>query len=419
MLSNIVNIQDAPKEALKRERAPDADSVAGHRILVLDDEPDVAHTIATQVSSLGYQVHAVTDYAEFREALGSFRPDILVIDTFMPGHDALDVIRDLDHDTPMQIIVTSGYGQRIIDTVAQSARHYGHEVLGGLPKPIRRRALKDLLVRSDTAAPAAVAPETKSDTAFTPTEADLRAAFCKEHLVPYFQPKLCLKTRQIVGFEALVRWVHPEHGVLSPSAFLTAIEAHGLETDLTFLMLDKACAFISGLPDPAVQIAINVPLSIVQLEEFRERLDHTVHRHKLIPGRLIIEITKAGDAELTQAEVETLARLRLAGYVLSLDNFGTGASGLTRLVRAPFAEFKIDRSFIQGLDQSEQAQGVLASLVKLGKSLDVQVTVDGIEDEATLAHLAALGCDMAQGYQVAPPMAAEDAERLFLEAEIG
>ena len=413
MITHNVDIRNALQDAVQPKHMAGLHLATGQRVLILDDEVDVAQTIAMQVAVLGHQVRAVSDHTAFLEAMRSFQPDILIIDTCMPGQDALDIIRGLDRAYPVKIIVTSGYGRRMLETVLHSARHYGHEVLGGLPKPIRRGALEGLLARKEADAAPPKTDRIASRAAFVPAEADLRAALANDEFCAYFQPKLCLKTRSICAFEALVRWIHPQYGLLPPAAFLPKTLECGLETELTFMMMEKACAFLSGLPDPAVRIAVNASLATAQLPEFRARLDATVQRHKLIPGRLIIEVTESGDAELPQCAIETLTRLRMAGYHLSIDDFGTGVSGLTRLVRVPFSELKIDRSFVLGLTQSEEAQDIVASLVRLGRTLEMSVSVEGIEDEATLALIEALGCDVAQGYHIGHPMPAYAAERMF------
>ncbi len=410
--------------SLARKAVPAALTESGRascarRVLVLDDEIDVARTIAAQVSALGHEARAVTDHEAFCRELSAFRPEILIIDTCMPGHDALDVVRDLKATSETQIIVTSGFGRRMIETVVHSARHYGHDVLGALPKPIRRKALDGLLKQALVRAapqPPRTAPDGAPPAPPAPTAAELGDALQRKEFLAYFQPKRCLKTNSICGFEALVRWSHPRHGVLSPAAFLPQILEHGLEADLTFQMLDQACDFLAKLPHPGLRVAINCSLATVQLPEFRKRLDAAVLRHRLIPGRLIIEVTESGNAELPQHAIETLVRLRMAGYELSIDDFGTGVSSLMRLVRVPFAELKIDRSFVDGLSKSDEAQDIVASLVTLGRTLDMYVSVEGIEDAATLDRITALGCDVAQGYFIGRPMPADAAARMYLEA---
>lgn len=386
------------------------------RVLVLDDEVDVARTIAAQVSALGHDARAVTDHEAFCKEMTAFRPEILIIDTCMPGHDALHVIRDLKATCEAQIIVTSGFGRRMIETVIHSARHYGHDVLGALPKPIRRKELEGLLKQAQVRAAPPMPRSAPGDGPPAPTADELREGFRRGEFVAYFQPKRCLKTKTTCGFEALVRWVHPRHGVLSPAAFLPQIHEHGMEAELTFQMLDQACGFLARLPHPGLRVAINVSLPTVQLPEFRERLDAAVLRHRLIPGRLIIEVTESGKSELPQQAIETLARLRMAGYELSIDDFGTGVSSLMRLVRVPFAELKIDRGFVLGLNKSEEAQDIVASLVKLGRTLEMYISAEGVEDEATLERITALGCDVAQGYLIGRPMPADAAARMYLDA---
>ncbi len=415
MKSDII-IGDIPsKKAIPAALTENKRPSVARRVLVLDDENDVANTIAAQVSALGHEARAVTDHEAFDKEMAEFRPEILIIDTCMPGHDALDVVRDLKATCEAQIIVTSGYGRRMIETVIHSARHYGHDVLGALPKPIRRKALDGLLQEALVRAAPPPAKTAPGNVLPAPTAVELREALQRGEFTAYFQPKRCLKTNTICGFEALARWKHPRHRVLSPSAFLPQVHEHGLDDELSNLMLDQACGFIARLPDPGLRVAINCALPTVQLPEFRERLDAAVMRHKLIPARLTIEVTESGKSELSQGAIETLAKLRMAGYGLAIDDFGTGVSSLMRLVRAPFSELKIDRSFVLGLTKSDESRDIVASLVRLGRTLEMAVSVGGIEDEATLECITALGCDVAQGCLIGRPMPADAAARMYRE----
>lgn len=387
----------------------------GHRILILDDEIDVANTLAAQVTALGHQAQVTTDHTAFFSTVEAFCPDVLIIDTCMPDLDGLDILRELEGACAAQIIVTSGFGRRMIETMLQSAHHYGHDVLGALPKPARLGVLKDLLHQVHPRK--ATTPLHQSGRLLpTISGSDLHESLQRGEFEAYFQPKLCLHSKSICGFEALVRWHHPRLGILSPQVFLPQIQAHELETDLFRTMLDQSCGFLSRLPGSTARVAVNANLSTVQTPDFKGLMDRTVARHGLGPKRLIIELTEVGSNDLPQSAIEALARLRMAGYVLSIDDFGTGVSSLQRLVRIPFSELKIDRSFLRGLTSSAAARDIISTLVSLARSLDMFTTAEGVEDDATLRRIGELGCDVAQGFLIARPMRAEAASRRYTTA---
>ncbi len=385
---------------------------AGHRILVLDDEIDVANTLGAQVTALGHQALVTTDHTAFFRAVATFHPDIVIIDTCMPGRDGLDILRELGGACTAKVVVTSGFGRRMIETMIQSAHHYGHDVLGALPKPARLATLKELLNRAPRRKSAAPLPQSGA-TLPNMSASDLRGSLQRGEFEAYFQPKLCLHSKSVCGFEALVRWHHPHLGILSPQKFLPQLQAHDLEADLFRTMLDQSCGFLSRLPGSTARVAVNAALSTVQTPGFRGIMDRMVARHGLGPERLIIELTEFGSNDLPQSAIEALARLRMAGYILSIDDFGTGVSSLQRLVRIPFSELKIDRSFLRGLTCSTAAQDIISTLVSLARSLDMFTTAEGVEDDATLRHIGELGCDVAQGFLIARPMRADAASRMY------
>lgn len=387
----------------------------GRRILVLDDEVDVANTLAAQVTALGHRAQVTTDHTNFFRLIEAFCPDVLIIDTCMPGQDGLDILRELAGVCSAQIIVTSGFGQRMIETMLQSAHHYGHDVLGALPKPARLGTLKELL---EQARPRRTAAPSHQSAAILPTMEgpELREALGRGEFEAYFQPKLCLHSKSVCGFEALARWHHPHLDILSPQVFLSRIQDHDLEGELFRTMLDQSCGFLSRLPGSTARVAVNATLSTIQMPDFKGLMDQMVAQHGLCPKRLIIELTEVGANELPQSAIEALARLRMAGYFLSIDDFGTGVSSLQRLVRIPFSELKIDRSFLRGLRCSTSAQGIISTLVSLARSLDMFTTAEGVEDDATLRCIGELGCDVAQGFLIARPMRADAASRMYATA---
>ncbi len=381
------------------------------KILILDDDRLVAQTLAAQVAAEGHVPFVTLDRDAFFQSLAHHDPDILIIDICMPGHDGVDIIRELGDTCAAQVIVTSGMGRRMIETVLRSAEHYGLNVLGALPKPVRRSAIQELLARAETHGSVRSGSPDGADR--TNVGADVCKALEQGQFESFFQPKLCLHTDTICGFEALVRWRHPNFGIILPQMFLPQIMTQGLEARLTSAVLDQACRFLRGLKNRAPRVAVNVSAATISDPAFRRTLDSTVARYGLTPDRLIIEVTEVGPEALPQDAVEALVRMRMAGYVLSIDDFGTGVSSLQRLVSVPFSELKIDRSFVRGVARSQETREVIHNLTRLALSLEMFTTVEGVEDESALACLRDLGCDVAQGYHIARPMPAAAATQVY------
>jgi diguanylate cyclase (GGDEF)-like protein len=238
--------------------------------------------------------------------------------------------------------------------------------------------------------------------------ADLQIALTRGELEMHYQPQLALDTGRITGVEALVRWQHPRLGLLGPDAFIPIAESGGLIDKLTLIVLEQATTQCQQWRDMGLDLSVAVNLSARNVTSplicaaVTEALAHSV----LPPDRLILEITESsimGDPAQTVPALNSLIAL---GVSLSLDDFGTGYSSLAYLQRLPVKEIKIDRSFVLGLaepDGAHASEVLIRSIIALGKSLELTVVAEGVEDEATLQLLPRLGCNLAQGYHISRP----------------
>ncbi len=228
-------------------------------------------------------------------------------------------------------------------------------------------------------------------------EVELRDAIQNDVLRPYYQPLIDLQSGRITGFEALVRWPHPERGMVSPADFIPVAEDTGLINPLGILMLRRACLDASAWPDD-VRVAVNLsPLQFRQgnlLATVMEILTQT----GLSPRRLELEITETLLLEKSDQVLATLHALRALGVRIALDDFGTGYSSLSYLRSFPFDKIKIDRSFVRDLGDNREAQAIIRSIVSLGKGLGVTITAEGVETESELSCLRTEGCHEGQGF---------------------
>jgi diguanylate cyclase (GGDEF)-like protein len=245
-------------------------------------------------------------------------------------------------------------------------------------------------------------------------ETDLRLALDHNELELHYQPLFDLEHNRICSFEALLRWRHPERGLVSPADFIPVAEDTGLIVPIGAWVIREACARAAAWPEH-VRVAVNV--SAVQFH--RGTLNDTILRaladSGLAPGRLEIEITESIFLEGSDATLRSLHSLRALGVRIALDDFGTGYSSLSYLQSFPFDKLKIDRSFIQNLLTREGASAIVRAITELAHALNIETTAEGVEETAQLMELRAHGCSSVQGFLFAEPMTVADVDRLFSE----
>jgi diguanylate cyclase (GGDEF)-like protein len=222
----------------------------------------------------------------------------------------------------------------------------------------------------------------------------------------HYQPKVALPSRQLLGVEVLVRWRHPEFGALDPDEFVPAIEAAGLVDALTDFVLDQALVRVRKWLDRGLRISAAVNISVRSLADanFPDRVAERLERHRVPAELLTLELTESGVMADPQRALPVLRRLHTLGVVLAVDDFGTGYSSLAYLRQLPVDEVKIDKSFVLGMGSDLGDLAVVRSIVELGHSLGLTVVAEGVEEDIARDQLAAMGCDVAQGYLISRPL---------------
>jgi diguanylate cyclase (GGDEF)-like protein len=228
----------------------------------------------------------------------------------------------------------------------------------------------------------------------------------------HYQPKVALPRREVLGVEALVRWVHPEFGRLDPDEFLPAVEAAGLVDVLTDFVLDKALIRIRKWLDQGLRIGVAVNLSVRSLanQDFPDEVRASLERYGVPAELLTLELTESGVMADPARALPVLRALHTLGVVLAVDDFGTGYSSLAYLRQLPVDEVKIDKSFVFGMGSDLGDLAVVRSIVELGHSLGLVVVAEGVEEDAARDQLAEMGCDVAQGYLISRPLSEERLE---------
>jgi diguanylate cyclase (GGDEF)-like protein len=246
---------------------------------------------------------------------------------------------------------------------------------------------------------------------------ELRAAIDEGALQVVYQPKAELPAGRVVGFEALLRWLDPTHGLVPPDEFVPIAETTGLITPLTRYVLQAAVEQVGAWRDQGAVIGMSVNLSVRNLLEpgLVDRVDRLLAGVGVPPGLLTLELTEGAVMTDPEATIAVLHQLSGAGVRLAIDDFGTGYSSLAYLKQLPVDEVKLDKAFVMGMTVDADDEAIVSSTIELAHNLGLRIVAEGVEDRETWEALAGLGCELAQGHYVAPPMAATEATRWLWE----
>ncbi|MES2310946.1 MAG: EAL domain-containing protein [Pseudomonadota bacterium] len=236
-------------------------------------------------------------------------------------------------------------------------------------------------------------------------EGELRQALQRDQFEPYFQPICALGDGKVVGYEALIRWNHPQRGVLRPGDFLKIAEDSGLIETIDWRMFELSCELLLQHGRADIFMTVNVSALHLRHADFDGRLIHMLERTGLSPSRLVVEVTEGALLDNPERVRATLDRLRMIGVGAALDDFGTGYSSLSYLHSLPLRILKIDRAFVHELDKGANTSSttVVAAILALARALNIQVIAEGIETEIQYGALMAMGCEMGQGYLLGHP----------------
>jgi len=252
-------------------------------------------------------------------------------------------------------------------------------------------------------------------------ESDLRGAFARGEIEPFFQPVVKLETGAISGFEALARWRHPRRGIVPPDEFLPMCGDLGLMVDLGHLMMRASALQLAAWRErhsAADKLTCSVNLSTGDLDrlDLVQEVEALIRETGLPKSSLKLEITESDIMRDPEHAAITLRNLREAGAGLSLDDFGTGFSSLSYLTRLPFDTLKVDRYFVRTMGANEGSAKIVRSVVNLGRELSLEVVAEGVENAAMARALMEIGCHYGQGFGYAPALSAQEAEVYLNEA---
>ncbi len=246
-------------------------------------------------------------------------------------------------------------------------------------------------------------------------ETDLRLAFKRDEFVAYYQPQAELSTGRIIAMEGLIRWQHPQRGLVSPAGFVSMLEESGLIMPVGEWMLSQACAEFKEMELRDMRISVNVSASQFSDPELLRKISRIMKQENMPPNSLELEVTENIVMQDPAAAADILKKLRTLGVRIAIDDFGTGYSSLSYLKRFPLDALKIDQSFVRDLTTDVNDAAIVEASITLGKKLGLEVVAEGVETKEQFEFLRAHGCDLAQGYYVSRPVGKTELIQLLRE----
>jgi EAL domain-containing protein (putative c-di-GMP-specific phosphodiesterase class I)/CheY-like chemotaxis protein len=377
-------------------------------VLIIDDHRFQRSVLTRMLKAMGIaNVLEAEDGAGALELVRTRRNSLMLIitDVDMPEMDGLEFVRRLSEEAPQTpVAVHSALDRALLKSIEVMAAAYGVDLIGVLEKPVTERALSEVVERAleRTSTPKQVVADAD--------EAQVESALKQHEFEPWFQPKVDLRSRRVTGAEVLVRWCRLHADPLPPDRFLTMVRERGMMRSLTLAVAARSAQYLEhvGARGKDFTLSLNVCPTLLDDPEFGASLAHALIGAGATPQEVVLEITESAASRNQAAALENLARLRMRGFELSIDDFGTGHSSLAKLVRTPFSELKIDREFVVRIATDPAARSLVESIIAIARRLGLRTVAEGIETEEQRDILLALNCDMGQGYLFGKPMAAAE-----------
>ena len=357
-------------------------NAADIKILILDDDHFMLRLLTRMLINKGYTSVSSCDNgadALKKTEIADTCPDLILLDLNMPDMDGIEFVRYLvDRQYKGNLILVSGEDERMLQTAEKLVHAHKIPMLGYLHKPVNPGQLFELIENW----PSLTSTKKISSKKKIYTVEEIQAAISNHELVNYYQPKVAVATGEIISVETLVRWHHPNDGLILPNQFIAIAEQNDLIRDLTCLVLVNALSQAKKWQQSGqeLNIAINVSMDNLASLDFQDLVVNLVKENNLSPQKVILEVT---ESQLMGPDkripLEILTRLRLKRFHLSIDDFGTGHSSMTQLRDIPFDELKIDQSFVHRAWTDETLRAMYDASLSIAKQLNMVVVAEGVE----------------------------------------
>ncbi|MEG3850116.1 EAL domain-containing response regulator [Microcoleus sp. herbarium19] len=397
------------------------------KILVIEDEQVIRENILKLLKAEGFDVTGASNGAQGLSAAVSNLPDVIICDVMMPeldGYGVLAALRSHPVTATVPFVFLTGKAER-------SEMRQGME-LGAddyLTKPFSKAelvgAISSRLKKQEALAQQqhnwrSQSSELRQDAAdkLEQIKTSLCGALERKEFQVYYQPQINVQSGKIMSAEALVRWLHPEKGLISPAEFIPAAEETGFIIQLGEWVLETACRQMQVWQNAGFylqQVAVNLSPGQFHQPDLSSRVAQILAEIGLSPSSLELELTESLMVEDAASAIATLQQLKDLGISISIDDFGTGYSSLSYLAQYPFDTLKIDRCFISNITDGCTNAAIVKAIIEMAHSLCLEVVAEGVETEAEKDFLWRYECDAMQGYLFSPPLPAADFEQLLVE----
>jgi EAL domain-containing protein (putative c-di-GMP-specific phosphodiesterase class I)/AmiR/NasT family two-component response regulator len=379
---------------------------------VVDDEASICKFIEFALGNLGVTTESFRSAEQVVPVLVGRQPDLIFLDIALKGSDAIDVIRTLSERQYHGVVqIMSGSNQALLDDVRQIGIRHGLNMRPPLEKPFRSEAVRRVIamLRADC--------EPKRDLAAKPiSKLGLDEALANGWLELWYQPKIELRSNKIAGAEGLIRCRHPVHGVLTPASFLVGANEKSMQelTEYVVVAALRDWPEIAGTAGVRLHTAVNASLKALANLHLPALIREYRPSDESWPG-LILEVTENDVAHDIALVHEIATQLRIYGITFAIDDFGEGYSSFARLRELPFAELKLDASFVKDCASDRRNAGICQAIIDLAHHYGASAVAEGLENLADLQAVQRKGCDMGQGFYLARPMQKSDLGRLLRE----
>ncbi len=396
------------------------------KILVIEDEQVIRENILKLLKAEGFDVTGASNGAQGLSAAVSNLPDVIICDVMMPeldGYGVLAALRSHPVTATVPFVFLTGKADRsqVRQGMELGADDYltkpfsKAELVGAISSRLKKQAAlaqQQHNLRSQSS-------ELVEDAAdkLEQIKTSLCDALKREEFQVYYQPQINVQTGKIMSAEALVRWLHPEKGLISPAEFIPVAEETGFIIELGEWVLETACRQMQVWKNAGFslqQVAVNLSPRQFHQPDLSSKVAEILAEIGLSPGSLELELTESLMVEDAESAIATLQQLKDLGVSISIDDFGTGYSSLSYLTQYPFDTLKIDRCFISNITDGCTNAAIVKAIIEMAHSLCLEVIAEGVETEAEKDFLWRYECDTMQGYLFSPPLPAADFEQLLL-----
>lgn len=376
------------------------------RLLIVDDDPRVCRTIERIAERSNFDVFSLDQSIRFEAAFEYFQPDVILLDLCMDQTDGVEILRFLSKNgTRARVVLMSGVEERLLSTTTDLGRSMGLVMELPLRKPVNPDQLHERLEEMLANSTADIEGQREPITAKR-----IASAIHGDELLIHYQPIIELRSNCLVAAEALARWNHPEEGLIPPERLISIAEDHGLIESLTSKLLvtaiESAAQWKQQLPN--LSLCVNISPQLLKELQFPDQIQELLRLYDFPPEKLVLEVMGGHPGHHLTNAIDVLTRLRLRNVRLAYDNFGVHSSTLEHASRLPYDILKLDRSFVADVTQNSSTVAAARSIVELATSMNCELVAVGIENAAIRNRLSKIGCQLGQGFHIAPPMCTED-----------